>query len=376
MTPYDLGILGGGQLARMTVLAAHRAGVRCLALDPESDCPAAQVGDCLPGRLDDPEALASLLRACGRVTLENEFVPAAAVRRALELADSPPDATVPSVECLATVQDKLAQREALAHADVPQPRFEALAGPDSLPPALARLGGRAVVKRRFGGYDGRGTWFASSPAAVPPQAFEGLGLLAEEHVPFVRELAAMVVRACGATQCFPVVATAQREGVCDLVWTLGTEDDALVRQAEDVARRAVEAVGGSGLFGVEMFERADGAVLVNEIAPRPHNSGHYTLDWGGPSQFEAHWRACLGLPMPPLEGGEAAMANILGPATPGDWQRARDGAVRAEPSAFVHWYGKSDWRPGRKLGHINAAGPGAKERAERARAAFLSAWSG
>lgn len=374
MTPYDLGILGGGQLARMTVLAAHRAGLRCLALDPEPGCPASQVGECHLGRLDDPQAVARLLRDCGRVTLENEFVPSAALQEAIGLAGRAQDCTVPSPESLATVQDKLAQREALARAGVPQPQFSALRSPDALIPALERYGGSAVVKRRFGGYDGKGTWFASGPEALPPHAFEGLGVLAEAHVPFVRELAAMVVRTAEGSHCFPTVATQQSGGVCDLVWTLGPEDAEVAQRAREVARAAVKAVGGTGLFGVEMFECPDGSVLVNELAPRPHNSGHYTLDWGGPSQFEAHWRACLGLPIPALEGGEAAMANLLGPDQPGDWRRAREAALRAEPSAFVHWYGKAEWRPGRKLGHINAAGRGAKSRAERARAAFLAAW--
>lgn len=376
MSEFEIGILGGGQLARMTVLAAHRAGVRCLSLDPDPGCPAAQVGPCEAGRIDDPGAIAAVLRRCGRVTLENEFVPAEAVIEALRMAGRRTDCLVPSLDALAKIQDKLAQRRMLEAAGVPQPDFVEVDGPGAVEGARNRLGGPIVLKRRFGGYDGKGTWFdgPSLEQAAGQGAFEGLGAMAEAHVPFRRELAVMVAVSAGVASAFPTVATLQTDGICDLVWTLDEEDGQAAAKAQEVALQAALAAGGDGLFGIELFQTQHGAVLVNEMAPRPHNSGHYTLDWGGPSQFEAHWRCVLGLPLPALEGREAAMANLLGPGRPGDWARARAAALREVPEAFVHGYGKAEARKGRKLGHINAAGPGALEAVQRARAAFFDAW--
>jgi 5-(carboxyamino)imidazole ribonucleotide synthase len=379
---FDLGILGGGQLARMTALAAHRSGLRCLALDPDPGCPAAQVASWQEGRLDDPSAIAEVLRQSGRVALENEFVPAEALERALGLAGAGPSVLVPGVGTLATIQDKLRQREALAACGVPQPGFGAAACAADVLAAGDRWPDGFVVKRRFGGYDGKGTRFvgpggsAEAGEALERDGwFEGLGCLAEELVGFRRELAVMVVRDGGACVSFPPVETRQEAGVCSLVWTLEPDDEAGA-QAVAVAESAAHAVGAAGLTGVELFDLGDGRVWVNELAPRPHNSGHYTLDWGGPSQFEAHVRSVLGLPLPPLEGGEAAMANLIGQEGAGPWRLALEAALQAEPSAYFHWYGKAEARPGRKMGHVNTAGPRAKERAEAARAAFYAAWRG
>jgi 5-(carboxyamino)imidazole ribonucleotide synthase len=161
--------------------------------------------------------------------------------------------------------------------------------------------------------------------------------------------------------------TVQTNHVCDLVFPANTD-------ASDVAIKAVEAVEGYGLFGVELFETEEGEFLINEIAPRPHNTGHYTLDWGGISQFEAHVRLVLGLPIPEPKGDGACMANILGIDVPGDWREGLRAAIQGDPGVHVHWYGKAEARPGRKMGHITAVGPDCRARATAARERFYAAW--
>ncbi|MCC6403857.1 MAG: ATP-grasp domain-containing protein [Fimbriimonadaceae bacterium] len=372
---FDLGILGGGQLARMSALAAHRMGARCLALDPAAECPASDVCSTIPGSLDDPVALAEVVRQCDVVTLENEFVPAGALQAAIRAAGRDETCVVPGCEPLATVQDKLLQRQALARHGVPQPAFCPVQSPEDLDSLAGILGEELVLKRRFGGYDGNGTAFLrrgenfddakSLVARWLPQG----GVLAEALVPFQRELAVMVAVGSSGSATFPTVETLQTLRACDLVWTIPAYPQAL-----QLARAAVGAVALTGLAGVELFETPSGEILVNEIAPRPHNTGHFTLDWGGPSQFEAHVRSVLGLSLPEFCGGEAAMANLLGIEGARDWRLGRRAALEGDPGVFFHWYGKREMRPGRKLGHINAAGPDARRRAEDARARFLAAW--
>jgi 5-(carboxyamino)imidazole ribonucleotide synthase len=161
--------------------------------------------------------------------------------------------------------------------------------------------------------------------------------------------------------------TVQTNHVCDLVFPSGVD-------ASQVAIAAVEAVEGFGLFGVELFELQDGSFEVNEIAPRPHNTGHFTLDWGGVSQFEQHVRLVAGLPLVQPKGGECCMANILGQPGSLKWEDGLRAALAAVPDAHVHGYGKAESRPGRKMGHINVAGTGCIEKAKAARSAFYAAW--
>ena len=346
MRPYDIGFLGGGQLARMSIQAAQRMGLRCLSLDPGEVTPASQIADAVVGALDDVEAIARVLRDCERVTLENEFIPAAAIEAAIERASVPAGRITPSTSCLATVQDKLLQRRAYERSGAPSPRaVEIIDGPPlDLP---------MVLKARFGGYDGKGTRYAKTPEEFEhhtPLWSQG-GWMAEEFV------------------AFPTMETVQTDHVCDLVFPANTD-------ASHTAIKAVEAVEGYGLFGVEIFETEDGRHLVNEIAPRPHNSGHYTLDWGGLSQFEAHVRLVMGLPIPESKGHETCMANLLGQEGAGDFRYGLRAAIQGDPGVHVHWYGKAEARPGRKMGHINAVGLDCKARAVAARERFYVAWRG
>jgi phosphoribosylaminoimidazole carboxylase PurK protein len=368
---YDLGFLGGGQLARMSIQAAQRMGLKCLSLDPALDSPASQIAAAVQGSLSDPQAIAQVLAECEAVTLENEFIPASAITEGLAASGRRVGTILPGVETLATIQDKLTQRQALLRAGVPSPQAHALVdGEFPLPYPF-------VLKARFGGYDGKGTRYARSAEEFEehrPLWSKG-GWMVEEFVPFKRELAVMVVSQPGGCYAFPTMETVQKDHICDLVFPSGAN-------ASQVAIDAVKAVQGRGIFGVELFELPDGSILVNEIAPRPHNTGHYTLDWGGPSQFEAHVRAVLGLPpVNPTSPGFAVMANLLGVNGSFDYRKGLQAALETE-GAFVHWYGKSDSRPGRKMGHLNAVGqPGEDvqsviKRAKEARKAFYEAACG
>lgn len=365
---FDLGFLGGGQLARMSIQAAQRMGLRCLSLEAGADTPAAQIAPALQGRLDDPESLAQVLRRCARVTLENEFIPAAALHQALSLAGRDPGDLIPGADTLGTIQDKLRQRQALAMAGLPSPH--AVAIDDDGREAAAAIGFPMVLKARFGGYDGYGTRFARTPEEMDSHRdlWGQGGWMAEQYVDFVREVAVMVCRGADEVRCFPTVETVQVDHRCDLVFPCSCD-------ASSVAIGAVEAVGGLGLFGVELFETVTGELLINEIAPRPHNTGHYSLDWGGLSQFEAHVRLALGFPLPDIAGRPCAMANLIGVAGAGDYRDGLRGALAAVPECHVHWYGKAEARPGRKMGHINVAGEECLPRVREARAAFMATWA-
>ncbi|HZH99374.1 MAG TPA: ATP-grasp domain-containing protein [Fimbriimonadaceae bacterium] len=367
---YDIGFLGGGQLARMSIQAAQRMGLTCLSLDPGESTPASGVAEAIQGSLEDVEAIAMVFRSCDRVTLENEFIPADAIRSALELAGVGEEVLTPGVETLATIQDKLLQRQALIRAGVPSPQAVGVAHGGT--EAIEAIGFPMVLKRRFGGYDGRGTRYAMNRHEFDSHRdlWEPGGWLAEEFVTFTRELAVMVCRTPREVLCFPTMETVQRHHVCDLVFPGGAD-------ASEIAIAAVEALGGYGLFGVELFELEDGSVEVNEIAPRPHNTGHYTLDWGASSQFEQHVRMTMGLPLGSVDGRAVCMANLLGQEGAGDHRSAIAAAV-ADPCIRLHWYGKTESRPGRKMGHLNATGdPGRLvDAATTAQDRFYQAWTG
>lgn len=370
---YDLGILGGGQLGRMTVQAAQRMGLTCLSMDPNPRCSAGGVGPVLNAPLEDSDAIAQMFAQCARVTVENEFIDARRIREGMERAGATPGRFMPGLECLETIQDKLAQRETLAKAGVPGPKATGI--DDDGATAVAQIGFPMVLKARFGGFDGRGTRFVNDAQDFEDNSsvWRGGAWMAERRVNFRRELATLVCRFPQREGhfafCFPTMETVQVNGQCDLVFPAAAD-------ASEIAIAAVEALGGEGLFGVELFETEDGELLVNEIAPRPHNSGHYTLDWGGLSQFEAHARLALGLPVVPDEGGPTCMANLIGQEGAQDWRPGLAAAIAEDPSVHVHWYGKHPVRPGRKMGHINAVGARVVERATIARQRFYEAWSG
>jgi 5-(carboxyamino)imidazole ribonucleotide synthase len=346
----------------MSIMSAQRMGLRCLSLDPAADSPASQIANSVPGDLTDSDKVAEIFRQCEFITLENEFIPSEIITSAMKEAGRDESCLTPGAPTLGMIQDKLVQRECYERAGVPSPRaVEAHLGSEM-------LGFPHVLKARFGGYDGKGTRTVKTQAGSDAlrETWESAPWLAEGFVPFQRELAVMVCRSRTETWCFPTMETVQTNHVCDLVFPSGID-------ASEVALRAVEAVQGFGLFGVELFETATGEIIVNEIAPRPHNSGHFSLDWGGVSQFEQHVRLTLGLPLSRIVGQECCMANLLGIGEPGSFEQGIRAAVDSVPHCQVHWYGKSEAKVGRKVGHINVAGRDCVALAQRARNAF---WEG
>lgn len=362
--PFDIGFIGGGQLARMSIQAAQRMGLLCLWMDPQPDGPASYLAPGFASLLHDPEGIANLLRQCERVTLENEFVPASSLRQALHLAGRAEEAVLPGVDCLETIQDKLVQRRAYERAGVPSPSAVPLG--EQGPPGW---GWPMVLKARFGGYDGKGTRIVASLKEFESyrSLWEREPWMAEQYVPFERELAVMVWRDSRGVGAFPTMQTVQVNHICDQVFPCQAD-------ATEVAYAAVEAVGGYGLFGVELFQTPDGEILVNEIAPRPHNSGHYTLDWGGVSQFDQHVRMACELPALEAQGNPTCMVNLLGYSGAHDFREGLKSALATEPEARVYWYGKRESREGRKMGHINVSGTQCRERALCARESFLKAY--
>lgn len=358
-------VVGGGQLARMMAPAATALGVHLRVLVEDAVSSAAQVVvDAPVGAAADPVAVEALVVGADALTFEHEHVPNGLLT---ELVDRGV-AVRPGPDALVHAQDKIVMRTRLTALGVPCPRWAPIDSADDLTAFLAAGDGTAVVKTARGGYDGKGVRVvrsADEAADWLAAAADGTGapLLAEERVPFTRELAALVARTpSGEVRTWPVVESVQRDGVCAEVVAPAPDLDArTAATAERIAREVAEGLGVTGVLAVELFEVADpdgGAprVLVNELAMRPHNSGHWTIDGSVTSQFEQHLRAVLDLPL----GGTQArapwtvMANVLGSTR----AALTDGLAEVaalDPGAKVHLYGKGV-RPGRKLGHVTVSG--------------------
>ena len=348
-----LGVVGGGQLGRMLAEAASPLGVEIIVLDPTPDPPAAPVArDTIVADFDDPEGIDELASRVDALTFEIELADPELLAEAAAEHEIP---VHPDPDTLRTIQDKLVQKEALAEAGIPVPEFVGVATAEGLERVLEEFGG-VMLKAREGGYDGRG----NLPVEDPDDAADALSeigghAMAERLIPFERELAVMGVRgADGETRTYPVTETVHREEILRESVTPARAAAPVIAEAEAVARDVLELLDGRGVFGIELFETADGDVLVNEIAPRPHNSGHWTIEGARTSQFENHARAVLGWPLGPTDlRMPAVTANVLGdvdesqPATLRGVERVLDA-----PDADLHWYGKDDVRPLRKMGHL------------------------
>lgn len=359
-----LGIFGGGQLAQMLTQAAISLGVETVIFERSADSPAGRLTHTeLVGAWEDPALLATFAQQSDLITLENEFVDAALLAH-LEAQGKP---VFPSAATLALVQDKLLQKECLRAAGLRVPAFRQVDSPADVHAAAQDLGWPLLLKARRNGYDGYGNATLRTPDDVAP-AWErltrgGSSLLVEAFVPFVRELAVMVVRGRdGETRAYPVVETVQHHHICHIVRAPAAISVAEANEATALAVAAVEAVQGVGIFGVELFALADGHILFNEMAPRPHNSGHYTIEACVASQFENHLRAVLGWPLAPtdLRTPAAVMVNLLGRRN-GPVGREALRAALAIPGAHIHLYGKREARVGRKMGHITVLGPSLAE---------------
>ncbi|WP_229660958.1 5-(carboxyamino)imidazole ribonucleotide synthase [Marmoricola endophyticus] len=350
--------------------AAMGVPLRLLA-EAEGVSAAQVVPDHVVGDYTDLATLREVVEGCAAVTFDHEHVPTAHLEALQETLP-----VHPGPGALVNAQDKAVMRERLGAMGVPCPRNAVVADPAE----VAAFGFPCVLKTTRGGYDGKGVWFVSGPddcaEAFAAAASAGVRILAEEAVEFRRELSAQVARSpSGQVAAYPVVQSTQLDGIChEVVAPAPDLDPELALAAQRIAMRLAEELGVTGMLAVELFETTDGRVLVNELAMRPHNSGHWTQDGAVTSQFENHLRAVLDLPLgaPEARAPWTVMVNILG----GDAETGRlyDGyphALARDPRLRVHLYGKS-MRPGRKVGHVNAYGDDLEDCLERARHA--AAW--
>ena len=348
-----LGIVGGGQLARMMIAPAVELGidVRVLAEEPGMS---AALAEAATGDYRDLETVRAFARGVDVVTFDHEHVPQE-VLRAL-VADGV--AVHPGPDALQFAQDKLRMRARLAELGAPQPEWAEVADAAQLQAFLDANGGRAVVKTPRGGYDGKGVRVVSHPDEVADWFGDG-PLLAEELVDFARELAQQVARRpSGDIVAYPVVETVQRGGVCAEVIAPAPHPAArLAEVAAQIGTAIAEGLGVTGMLAVELFETTDERLLVNELAMRPHNSGHWGQDGAVTGQFEQHVRAVLDLPLgdPSPRQPWTVMVNILGGPEFDSLESRFPAALAAHPEVKVHTYGKAP-RPGRKVGHVNATG--------------------
>jgi 5-(carboxyamino)imidazole ribonucleotide synthase len=371
--PPVVGMIGAGQLARMTAAAAIGLGIRFRVLASAPDESAAQVcADTVLGDYRSTDDLLAFAAGCDAITFDHEHVPQPQLA-ALEQAGF---AVRPSAAALRLTQDKLDMRARLTELGVPCPRFEPVASLDDVLAFADRTGWPVVLKAVPGGYDGRGVWVCRSGAEVADVLSHGLGLLAEEFVPFQRELAVLIARSpSGHGAVYPVVETIQRDGINHevLAPAPGLADD-LAEDAIQLGLTLARDLDVIGLLAVELFETRRG-LLVNELAMRPHNSGHWTIEGARTSQFEQHLRAVLNWPLgaPTATAPCVVMANVLGGDDP-DLHGKLNHVMAADPALKVQLYGKPV-RPGRKVGHVTALGSDlatVRERARRA-ARYLAA---
>jgi 5-(carboxyamino)imidazole ribonucleotide synthase len=347
-----VGILGGGQLGRMLAMAAARLGFDVAVLDPDPDAPAKRLAArSLTGAYDDPYELLKLAAIADVITFEFENVPAAATA-VLESAGA---SVAPSGRALAIAQDRLAEKTFLNQAGAPTVAFAEINGPADIAAALERLGQPLLLKSRRGGYDGKGqAWVRLAREAE--QAFADIGgqpAIVETPADFRRELSVIAARGRdGEIALYPLAENHHEGGILRRTVAPAKVSPQTLAQAERIAATLLLALDYVGVIGIELFERDDGRLLVNEFAPRVHNTGHWTLDGCEVDQFEQHIRAVAGWPLGPTHAiARVEMTNLIGEEA-NDWPR-----LAAEPETRLWLYGKAEARPGRKMGHVNRLSP-------------------
>jgi len=348
-----IGILGGGQLGRMMILEGRKMGYRFLTLDPASDCPASQVADQhICGEYHDLTAAQQLAEKADLILYEFENIDPKLVAQLETTTDVPQGSRL-----LTITRHRLKEKETLANHGIPVTPFRAVLQKSDLVDGLAALGTPAVLKTTTGGYDGKGQWLIKEKEDIqqlPDSLFSSsITYLLEQFVPFERELSVVVARGrTGDVKAFPPTINLHRKHILHL--SAVAADRNVSQKAQQLAVRVAETLDVVGLLAVEMFMLPDGTLLVNETAPRPHNSGHYTFDACSTSQFEQMLRACLGLPLREVEllAPAVVMVNLLG-----EHQTAFFKQLKTLPlNAYAHWYGKTEAKVGRKMGHITFLG--------------------
>ncbi|KAF9344136.1 phosphoribosylaminoimidazole carboxylase ade2 [Mortierella sp. NVP85] len=393
MESRKVGILGGGQLGRMVQEAASRLNISLTILDEPADAPAKQLNSLqthIQGSFKDPVKIRELAQTVDVITVEIEHVDTTVLKE-LEAEASNNVAIHPTPATIALIQDKYLQKQHLTKHNVPLADFMDCPDQASIEQAGQQFGYPFMLKAKTMAYDGRGNYVVRQESDLKDARSHlapGLPLYAERWANFDRELAVMVVRSVtGEVRSYPVVETVHKNSICHLVFApaqvgrglTGTSDEtfanSIQERARSVAESAITSLSGAGVFGVEMFLMKDGQILLNEIAPRPHNSGHYTIEAAHTSQYENHLRAILGLPLgsTELKVQAAGMLNILG-AAGGDAAKtfAACDLAYTIPSATTHLYGKKECKAGRKMGHITVVGDSMQQVHERLRPLVLA----
>ncbi|MDB6173590.1 MAG: phosphoribosylaminoimidazole carboxylase [Chthoniobacteraceae bacterium] len=369
-----VGVMGGGQLGRMFAIAARKMGYRVHTFSPDEDTPTGQLADReVAARYEDAEAVRDFARGIDVLTFEFENVPVQSVEWAAECC-----VVRPAGRVLHLCQHRLREKEFLSGAGLPLPRFAHVSNIEEFKAAVEKIGTPSVLKTAAFGYDGKGQkkieQGADLDAAWIP--FEGEGAVLEQWVSFEKEISVIVARGIdGQMKTYPVCENAHRNHILDVTVVPAGVTVEVAARARHLAEIVAERLDLVGLLAVEMFLLPDGGLLINELAPRPHNSGHFSFDASITSQFEQQLRAVCGLPLGSTELlGPVAMANLLGDLWSDgepDWC-----AAAAFPEVKIHLYGKSEARPGRKMGHLVGFGADTNEARERVCAAkkALTPW--
>lgn len=369
---FTIGFIGGGQLARMSALQAFRFGmnIAVYATSQSTEPVEMMTPSVHRGGLHDEGKLRDFAAACDVVTLENEFVDSGILRNVVSQTGTP---LFPTPESFRLIEDKLIEKQTFEAAGIPVAPYRHIKTPSDLDAFGAEFGWPYVLKSAKGGYDGYGNATVKDGESAV-QAWSKLGgsdgrtVLAEAFVPFTMELAVMVARNATGTVVYPCVESIQQGHICKEIIAPARVPEALRVQAQELAVVAVEAIDGVGLFGFEFFLTHDHRIILNESAPRPHNSGHYTIEACVTSQFENHIRAVTGMPLgsTAMRVPAAVMINLLG-ASNGPAIAEGVTEVLQTTDAHVHIYGKSHSRAGRKMAHLTVLGSDTDETLQKAR---------
>jgi 5-(carboxyamino)imidazole ribonucleotide synthase len=371
-SPVALGIIGGGQLGKMIAQEAKRMSLKVVILDPNHECPASFVSDdIIVADFKDESAIRKLAAMSDIVTYEIELANSTALKE-LESKNYP---VYPSPETLRLVQNKYRQKSFLMDNNISVPKFDLVRSQLHLEELCEEYGLPAMLKSSENSYDGRGNFLITSRDNIKQGllTFEGKECMLEKFMPFVKEISVMTARnPTGQIESFPVTENIHVNNILDMTIVPARISDKVLTKAEEVAQKTLRALKGAGIFGIEMFVLQDEDVVINEIAPRPHNSGHYSIEACSISQFEQHIRAVLDLPLSrPRLLTPAVMLNLLGPDNgSGTYKISGLKELFTIPGLKLHVYGKKISKPRRKLGHITITSQTVEEaisRAERAR---------
>ncbi len=354
--PTTVGIIGGGQLGKMLILEGKKLGIRFVILDPQSDCPAASIADeFILANYDDASRLQQLAEKSQVITYEFEHIDSLL----LEQLENTGHLIYPSPRTLTMVQDKLKQKLFLKENKIPVGDFQGIRCLSELKALIEKWGQPLLIKKQRGGYDGKGNLLLNEKITAE-EAYEVMGadnegLMVEKYIPFVKEISAIAARGTdGQIEIFPLAENIHQDNILHQTMVPARISSFTEAQAKKIAHEVMTILEGAGVFCIEMFVMADGSLLVNEIAPRTHNSGHYTIEGCRTSQFQQQLRAILGLPLgSTVLISPCVMVNLLGELNnygPGQVTGLKEALTF--PGVYLHYYGKTKTRPQRKMGHI------------------------